>query len=72
MLKQACFLCKIVGVIAIIGTLNWGTIGLFQVNFVEKLVGTGGAARAIYCLVGLSGIALLVSFFMICPKCKKS
>ena len=72
MLKQACFLCKIVGVIAIIGALNWGIMGLFQVNFVERLFGAGGLARVIYCLVGLSGIALLVSFFMICPKCKKS
>jgi hypothetical protein len=32
MLKQSCTLCKIVGAIAIIGALNWGIVGLAQVN----------------------------------------
>jgi uncharacterized protein len=72
MLKQACPLCKVVGVIAIIGCLNWGLIGLNGTNLVEQLLGTGGLTRAIYILVGLSGLALLASFFMVCPACKKA
>ena len=73
MLKQACLLCKFVGLIAIIGALNWGSICLFQVNFVERLLGMGTmATRVVYGLVGLSGLALLVSFFTVCPACKKS
>ena len=73
MLKQACVLCKIVGLIAIIGALNWGSISVLQVNFVEQLLGMGTmATRVVYGLVGLSGLALLASFFMVCPACKKS
>ena len=73
MLKQACLLCKIVGAIAIVGALNWGSISLFQMNFVEQVLGMGTmATRVVYGLVGLSGLALLASFFMICPACKKS
>jgi len=73
MLKQACGLCKVVGAIAIIGALNWGLVGLFQVNLVEQIFGEGSAlTRVIYGLVGLSGIALLASYFVVCPACKKS
>jgi len=72
MLKQACFICKIVGLIAIIGALNWGSIGIFQVNLVDQLLGAGSTiSRVIYALVGLSGLGLLVSFFVVCPGCKK-
>ena len=72
MLKQACPLCKVVGIIAIIGALNWGLIGLTGTNLVAQIFGAGsGITRVIYILVGLSGLALLASFFMVCPKCKK-
>jgi uncharacterized protein len=71
MLKQSCAICKIVGAIAIIGALNWGLVGLFQVNLVEQIFGAGAATQWIYALVGLSGIALLVSYFFVCPGCRK-
>ena len=72
MLKQSCALCKVVGLIAILGALNWATTGIWGVNFVERIFGMGKAAKAVYGLVGLSGLALLASFFMICPACKKA
>ena len=73
MLKQACLLCKIVGALAIIGAINWGLIGILQVNFVERIFGELSAiTRIIYVLVGLSGLALLASYFTVCPACKKS
>jgi len=73
MLKQACLLCKVVGALAIIGALNWGLVGILQVNLVERIFGEGAAiTRIIYTLVGLSGIALLLSYFTVCPACKKS
>lgn len=73
MLGHACTFCKIVGILAIIGTLNWGFVGIANVNLVERILGEGSmAARAFYTLVGLSGIALLISFFASCPKCKRS
>jgi uncharacterized membrane protein YuzA (DUF378 family) len=72
MLKQACMMCKIVGALAIIGALNWGLVGLAQVNLVEQIFGGGFVARLVYLLVGLSGIALLVSYFYVCPACPKT
>ena len=73
MLKQACMLCKIVGAFAIIGALNWGLVGILQVNLVERIFGEMTViTRILYALVGLSGIALLVSYFTVCPACKKS
>ena len=72
MLKQACLLCKIVGALAITGAINWGIIGLFKVNLIDKYLGSTPLDRIIYVLVGLSGVALLSSFFCCCPKCKKS
>jgi uncharacterized membrane protein YuzA (DUF378 family) len=72
MLKQSCIICKVVGVFVIIGALNWGSIGLTGNNFVANILGEGsGITRAVYVLVGLAGLALLVSFFTTCPKCKK-
>lgn len=70
MLKQACTGCKIVGALAIIGALNWGAIGVLQVNFVEQILGDG-LARVVYVLVGISGLMLLASYFIVCPMCKK-
>ena len=72
MLKKACSVCKVVGALAIIGALNWGLIGLTGTNLVEQVLGMGtGITRVVYILVGLSGLALLASYFVICPKCKK-
>ena len=72
MFKQACTLCKIVGVFAVIGCLNWGLIGLFGFNLVVQIFGQSGITRFLYILVGISGLLLLISYFYICPKCKKS
>ena len=72
MLKQVCFVCKIVGAIAIIGAINWGLVGLLDLNLVERLLGEGTTVtRIVYGLVGLSGLGLLISYFTVCPACKK-
>lgn len=71
MLMKACVLCKIVGALAIIGALNWGLVGVAQFNLVDYIFGAGSvAARIIYSLVGIAGLALLSSYFMVCPQCK--
>ena len=72
MLKQACTVCKVVGALTIIGALNWGLVGLADVNLVGEIFGGGFVARLIYSLVGLSGVALLVSYFYVCPACRKA
>jgi uncharacterized membrane protein YuzA (DUF378 family) len=56
---------KAMTVLAIIGALNWGLIGLFNFNLVDAIFGGGSAeetstmSRVIYSLVGLAGLASL-------------
>ena len=72
MLKQACMCCKVVGAIAIIGALNWGLIGVANINLIDDVFGVGSvASHVVYSVIGLSGIALLTSYFTVCPLCKK-
>ena len=61
------WLQRIALVIAIIGALNWGLIGLFQFDLVASVFGggeqSGAFARIIYTLVGISGIILISLLF---------
>lgn len=44
-------------VLLIIGGINWGLVGLFNVDLVATLFGAGSAlSRVIYTLVGLSAL----------------
>lgn len=44
-------------VLAIIGCINWGLIGLFNYNLVEFLFGNGTIlTRVVYVIVAISGI----------------
>jgi uncharacterized protein len=53
-------------VVAIIGAVNWGLIGLFNWNLVDAIFGggareeTSGFSRVVYALVGLAGLVALV------------
>lgn len=44
--------------LSIIGSLNWGLVGIFQFDLVAWIFGgqTGVFSRIIYALVGLAGI----------------
>ncbi len=48
--------------LAIVGALNWGLMGLFQVDLVATLFGGPQAAlsRIVYILVGLSGLYQII------------
>jgi uncharacterized membrane protein YuzA (DUF378 family) len=72
MMKQGCCaICKVFGLLVIVGALNWGLVGGFGFNLVEKLLGVGTTAtRVVYILVGVSALAKLGSCFMKCPACK--
>lgn len=56
---------KAMAVVAIVGALNWGLIGLFNFNLVDAIFGGGSAeetstiSRVVYSLVGLAGLAAL-------------
>lgn len=48
---------KVCLVVTIIGALNWGFVGLLDINLVDLLFGAGSVvARIIYSLVGLTGL----------------
>ena len=49
---------KVAFILAIIGGLNWGLIGIVELNLVALLCGgqTGAVSRIIYTLVGLAAV----------------
>ena len=49
---------RIAMIIAIIGSLNWGSVGLFKFDIVAWICGgqTSIAARIMYTVVGLAGL----------------
>lgn len=68
MTKSMCWLHKIAGALVIIGALNWGLWGAFEFNLVNTLLGDWmWVERAVYILVGLSGLAML----FVCKCCVK-
>lgn len=49
--------------LAIVGSLNWGLIGLFNFNLVSWLFGDMTLlSRIVYCLVGVSGLYLITFY----------
>ena len=52
------FMDRVALVLAIIGGLNWGSIGLFRFDLVAYLFGgqTSTVSRVIYTLVGLAAV----------------
>ena len=72
MLKQACIYCQIAGGIAIAGAINMGIVGMTKYNVLDHIFGAGSIIdRIVYVIIGIAGVALLTSFFMVCPHCKK-
>lgn len=61
---------KIISIIAtillIIGGLNWGLVGLAEVNLVKMFFGGTGIDRIIYILVGLAAIWEIFCFKQVC------
>ncbi len=55
--KRMNTLQKVCLVITIIGALNWGFIGLLDINIIEAIFGEASViGRIIYSLVGLTGL----------------
>jgi uncharacterized protein len=48
-------------VLVVIGALNWGLVGLLDLNVVESLGMT--LAKIVYILVGLSGLYMLYAWY---------
>ena len=66
-----CGICKIVGLLVGIGALNWGLVGIFQVDLVANVLGEMTTpARVVYGLIGVAGLLKLISLVKCCP-CQK-
>lgn len=50
------FIGWIASILLIIGGLNWGLIGIANLNLVDTILGGTGIERLVYILVGLSAI----------------
>jgi hypothetical protein len=69
-MEKDCCICKVACGLVVIGALNWGLVGAFNLDLVEKLLGDMTvASRVVYVLVGLAGILKLVACFKKCPAC---
>ena len=65
---KACGICKVVGLLAALGAVNWGLYGVFQVDLVAKLLGemTTGA-KVVYGLIGVAGVMAILAMAKCCP-----
>lgn len=56
---------RIAEILVLIGALNWGLVGLFRTDLVEKLFGQmTPLAKTVYILVGLSALILIFAKFI--------
>ena len=46
-------------VLVIIGAINWGLVGVANLNLVETVFGMGSLTQVVYLLVGLGGLYML-------------
>lgn len=59
-------------ILVIVGALNWGLVGLMNLNLVNLLFSSmAGVERIIYILVGLSAVYLAATHMSDCRMCAK-
>ena len=49
----------ILNMLASIGAINWGLVGVIDFNLVSYLVGESTTAKIIYALIGFSGLYII-------------
>ena len=68
-----CPVCKLVCLLVLIGALNWGLYGVFNLDLVARLLGDMTmASKVVYGLIGVAGLLTLVSLVKCCPCAGKS
>lgn len=59
-------------ILAMVGAVNWGLVGLFSFNLVTTLVGSWPTVeRVVYILVGVSAVWIFVTHKADCKICSK-
>lgn len=60
---------KLAYVLVVIGGLNWGLVGFFKYNLVDKIFGVDStASRVIYAIVGLAALYMLYTMVVMIAK----
>lgn len=54
---------KIALVLTIIGALNWGLIGIFNINLVTTLIKNSMVNNIIYIIIGIASLICIAYFF---------
>lgn len=50
--------------LTLIGALNWGLIGLFNIDLIATIFGTGTTgSRIIYSIIGIAAVVLVIMMF---------
>ena len=57
--------------LVVVGALNWGLIGLFNLNLVSTLLGMGPLEKLVYILVGGSAVYLAATHIQDCKMCSQ-
>ena len=54
---------QVANILVIVGALNWGLVGLLDLNIVNMILGSmAGLEKIVYILVGLSGVLALTQW----------
>jgi uncharacterized membrane protein YuzA (DUF378 family) len=51
-------------ILVFVGGINWGLVGIAQIDLVQAIFGAGNIANIIYILVGISALYMLFNMFM--------
>jgi uncharacterized membrane protein YuzA (DUF378 family) len=52
---------QIARILIMLGALNWGMIGVFGINVIERIFGPGSKGeRVMYILIGVAGLYILI------------
>lgn len=56
----------IIGILLIVGGLNWGLVGAFDFNLVTAIFGDGTLSSIIYIIVGIAALVKIPCFIKCC------
>jgi len=51
-------------ILVLVGGINWGLVGVANINVVEMIFGDGNITSIVYILVGISALYMLFNMFM--------
>ena len=51
-------------ILVLVGGINWGLVGIANINLVEMIFGDGNITSIVYILVGISALYMLFTMFM--------